>query len=587
MAYPIFTLQTTTELSTDTDSGRANDYPSIIRDSSGRLMVFYEKQWKSGRLTNGFVTAVSGFDIQVAAGTGEINSISVTWLLTNLTVPPSSYSLIYVTNAGVVSQTTDITETLVKDSIVLAFVGSGGSAVAAIEMVETNGTYVFHKKQVWNGSAWVWDDYEYRLNVGINPTAFYDSANNKAYLSFSREGSSFSRVLDFVNPLTFEYLPHYRLTADILYPEPQISKTSISRRSGGNSQQVITNVLFPLSAIGAGFSIGTFGIDRVIRVPYLSSQFNSYVIEGSTYCEVFEKIAGSYVLVDSFPIKKIDLFDWAQFTDTPDKTYYLGIRLKHTLYSEDEFATDPSQYYTMRVYANQTSFESVYGLVYGPNVALGKTSAQSSEYPGYPASNAFDGNINTFSHSGVTAPGEWLKVDLGASFNIARVLVGKRRGYVDRPTSFKIQSADDYAFTVNVVDRYSVSGDYQQDAVIDFTVPFAARYVRLIITAAEWINIAEFEVRELVGTGVIQHNARCDEVLYPSRRSGGQSNQSKTAEYDQVFKFQDDGPLLSRSSGSQSTQAKTAEFDQLFTFQDDGPFESRVSGSSSILTQTS
>jgi len=88
-------------------------------------------------------------------------------------------------------------------------------------------------------------------------------------------------------------------------------------------------------------------------------------------------------------------------------------------------------------------------------------------------------------------------------------------------------------------------------------------------------------------SGLIQYNARCDEVLYPSRRSGGQSNQSKTAEYDQVFKFQNDGPLLSRSSGSQSTQAKTAEFDQLFTFQDESPNVSRVSGSSSILTQTS
>lgn len=583
MAKPLFTLKSNTQLTRDTDSGRPNSYTSIVRDGFGGLIAFYEKQWTSGRLSDGLVSALSGLNVRVSAGNGSINTTPVTWIQTDLLLPANSYSVIYVNTSGDVLQATSISSTVLKDSIVLAFIGTGAVAVVSLENVEKNGYYIFSKRQTWSGSAWVWDDYESRINTGRDPSATYNAVDDKVYLAFSRDGSSFARVLDLTDPLTWEFLPNYRLTGGIIYPEPYPSKTSFSRRSGGNSKQVITNVLFPLSAIGAGFQIGISGVERVVRVPYSSSQFNSYVIDGTTYCEIFEKVGESYNLVDSFPISKIDMFEWAQFTETADKTYYLGIRLKHTMYSEAEFRTDPAQYYALRVYANQTSFEEVYGIAPSGNIALGKLTEQSTEYGGYPSSNAVDGNLSTRSITQVAIG--WWKIDLGIIRDINQIII--RKYSADRPANYKIQTADDFAFTINVIDRITVTGGASVDTH-NIVPSVSARYWRLLQTGpANYLDLYEFEMYGAdLPYGLIGYNARCDEVLKNSSVSGGQSSQVKTAEFDQLFRFQDDSSE-SRRSGSQSSQVKTAEFDQLFSFSDESPYTSRVSGSAAIATLTS
>jgi len=83
------------------------------------------------------------------------------------------------------------------------------------------------------------------------------------------------------------------------------------------------------------------------------------------------------------------------------------------------------------------------------NLALSKTCAQSTTWPGYPETFAVDGNTSTFQHT-YNNPSEWWKVDLGDLYNISTIQMVKRGGYGSRPNYYYIQTANDYAFTTNV-----------------------------------------------------------------------------------------------------------------------------------------
>lgn len=59
------------------------------------------------------------------------------------------------------------------------------------------------------------------------------------------------------------------------------------------------------------------------------------------------------------------------------------------------------------------------------------TASQSSDFPGYPASNALDGNPDTFSHT-QSAADSWWEMDLGEECTITKVVVVNRRLYGSR-----------------------------------------------------------------------------------------------------------------------------------------------------------
>ena len=68
----------------------------------------------------------------------------------------------------------------------------------------------------------------------------------------------------------------------------------------------------------------------------------------------------------------------------------------------------------------------------GENLALNKLTEQSSTYnndPGFGASNAVDGNINTISHSSDPVAGEiaWWQVDLADSYEITSIVIVNRQ----------------------------------------------------------------------------------------------------------------------------------------------------------------
>ena len=60
------------------------------------------------------------------------------------------------------------------------------------------------------------------------------------------------------------------------------------------------------------------------------------------------------------------------------------------------------------------------------------SATQSSTYKSYPASNAIDGNLDTFSHTNITVTGKsWFKVDLPTNVEIQKIVISNRLGSFD------------------------------------------------------------------------------------------------------------------------------------------------------------
>jgi hypothetical protein len=152
--------------------------------------------------------------------------------------------------------------------------------------------------------------------------------------------------------------------------------------------------------------------------------------------------------------------------------------------------------------------ESIDGIVwtnhqvnlFATNLALNKPCAQvDNTYPQYPASNAVDGDMSTYQLTNANNY-RWWKVDLEAEYEIKAIhMIKKNWGY---PSRYKIQIADDYDFTVNVVTILSYS--YEASADITWTtVDFGSvstRYIRVYTYYAGYntISLIEFEVYGVV-----------------------------------------------------------------------------------------
>jgi hypothetical protein len=345
----LFTHSSPDKHTNDTSVGRSNNYPSIIRDNDGRYIMFYEKRLQTGRLSIDTVTFTSpSLDCTVPAGNGEINSISVSWLSTVLTLSPNSYTLIYVDSSGVVGQTDDFPISFVKDVIILAFAYVGDTSIVRILNTERDGYYVFHRKQTYLGGAYEWDDYEFRLNVGIKPEAVYDSANNKVYLSFQKDGASMVRMFDLTDANTWQDLNHILLVDPTIYPIPQpkvdlVSNTAYSKFS-------VTDVSPPLFELASDVVVGleTGSNDPYIHIPYVTSSFLAYATFPALM-QVFAKSGSVYTLQAQFPIVNASYYNIYSYSGiTQPWSYnrgnkYVGLEVEHTLFSGN-YITLPFNY---------------------------------------------------------------------------------------------------------------------------------------------------------------------------------------------------------------------------------------------------
>ncbi len=130
-----------------------------------------------------------------------------------------------------------------------------------------------------------------------------------------------------------------------------------------------------------------------------------------------------------------------------------------------------------------------------PNLARGKTAAQSSEYPGYPASLAVDGVTpsavaGNFSHTAYQAQ-PWWRVDLGASQEIGQVVLWNRGDCcADRLRDFTVSLSED---GVNWSTTRSFPGSAGALTVADFARA-RGRYVRVRLNKTEFLHLGEVEV---------------------------------------------------------------------------------------------
>jgi hypothetical protein len=125
----------------------------------------------------------------------------------------------------------------------------------------------------------------------------------------------------------------------------------------------------------------------------------------------------------------------------------------------------------------------------GNNLALNKPAAVSSAQPGYPGSNAVDGNLVTYWRTvkiknNQARPPEWINVDLGANYTVQQVVL--KWDPINRyATVYSIQTSTDGTNWATVNSTSSGNGGTD---TISFA-PAMARYVRLYTTA--WNNEVE------------------------------------------------------------------------------------------------
>jgi hypothetical protein len=137
-----------------------------------------------------------------------------------------------------------------------------------------------------------------------------------------------------------------------------------------------------------------------------------------------------------------------------------------------------------------------------PNIALNKTTRQSSTYPAnlafgpdFTSVRAVDGSTSTFQHT-YNSANEWWAIDLGKVYSLSEINMIKRVGFCFRPSFYIIQSADDFEFTKNVRNLTTKNNDSSCTVNIkDFgNVSISTRYLRVYDTSREYLNIAEFQV---------------------------------------------------------------------------------------------
>ncbi|HWB35547.1 MAG TPA: discoidin domain-containing protein [Rugosimonospora sp.] len=132
----------------------------------------------------------------------------------------------------------------------------------------------------------------------------------------------------------------------------------------------------------------------------------------------------------------------------------------------------------------------------GNNIAQGKpATASSTENATFPASNAVDGNTGTRWSSAFSDP-QWLRVDLGQSYNISHVTLNWEAAYA---TAYQIQTSPDGSTWTTIYSTTTGNGGTD-----DLAVTGTGRYIRMNGTARATpygYSLWEFAVQGTPGGG--------------------------------------------------------------------------------------
>lgn len=215
-------------------------------------------------------------------------------------------------------------------------------------------------------------------------------------------------------------------------------------------------------------------------------------VTGAGHSATFQDIGGKYWHVTTVAIAVLHMFERrvAVFPAQFDAD-----NLLHT----DTYLGDYPQYLPGFAPANAEN-----NLAASMLVSYKKTSAASSTLSGRPASNAFDEDIRTWWSAATANPGEWLRVDLGKTCEVAAIQSNFAEQDVTygggRGTSFshkyKIEGANDTAGAwTMLVDKSANTRDVPHDYVPLDTV-VNVRYIR-ITNAGPVPGYGKFALRDL------------------------------------------------------------------------------------------
>ena len=346
MAY----LPTTSQKMTfDTDDRRPDNHPSSLVLPTGQHMIFYSKFLTTGKESFSRISFIGlTFTINVEAGSGAINGIPVTWGSGVLTASPNTYQIVYSDSAGVLHISAIMPMVEASSAIILAYVQSGNSSITRIEEIEHTGYYLYIRKQVLSGTNWVWDNYEYRLNTGEEPEAYYDTGSNKIYLSYKKDSVSYLRMFDPTNQLTWDYLPNINISVSniTLNTDPE-SSIVVAVSAGYASYTLLASDEYPLKTPEFCFikSLPYIILPNVIG----DNIFYSY---GEVSYDVLTYSGGSYTVEATYSFPRINY-------DTQNLKYvpwvgtfglkYIRFRTFTRLFA-GQFVTSPSNYMQLYIF---------------------------------------------------------------------------------------------------------------------------------------------------------------------------------------------------------------------------------------------
>jgi hypothetical protein len=140
----------------------------------------------------------------------------------------------------------------------------------------------------------------------------------------------------------------------------------------------------------------------------------------------------------------------------------------------------------------------------GPNLSLGKATAESGHNDVYVVSNINDGNQATYWEGVNSTFPSWAQVDLGAATNIDQIVLKVPSGWGTRNETLSVQgSTNNSTFSTLVGSATYVFNGSTNTVTINFTAA-STRYVRLNVTAnTGWpaAQISEFEIYGVAGSG--------------------------------------------------------------------------------------
>ncbi|MDF2473996.1 MAG: coagulation factor 5/8 type domain protein, partial [Anaerocolumna sp.] len=139
------------------------------------------------------------------------------------------------------------------------------------------------------------------------------------------------------------------------------------------------------------------------------------------------------------------------------------------------------------------------------NLAAGKTITASSVQQTYVATNANDGNVNTYWEGAANTYPNTLTVDLGSSQSVYKVVLKLNASWGSRTQALSVlSSTDNSTYTTRVASNtYTFNPTSNNIVTITFTET-SARYIRLNFTSnsgATGGQVAEFEVYGTASTG--------------------------------------------------------------------------------------